>query len=267
MVTSVHKNRNELEITPSQQFFYSLNRREDASYCYRMDESPIYQRVKQRLDEIGMSERQASLRSVGNTQFVRNLRKGLSTSPRTENLIKLARTLDVSETWLMGTSDDSGVPNPERDFGVRYGGVVEAGAFRPQNYMSQDDDHRHILMPHDSRFPYDEQFAFSVMGDSMTREKIFEGMYVLAVEVNTWQRRQGQPRDGQLVIVARTRDGHPEKELTVKKLKLFTERMELQPCSDNPIYEPLVFPLPLREADQTEVHIVAVVLSAIWIYG
>jgi SOS-response transcriptional repressor LexA len=227
--------------------------------------SSIYARIKKRLDDIGMSERQASILSVGNPQFVRNIRKGASQSPRGDNIIKLARVLKVSESWLMGTSADAYeyMSSPKR-FGVRFGGVVEAGAFRPQNDMSQDDDYRSIALPHDSRFPLSAQYAFSVMGDSMTRERIFEGMHVLAVDVMTWERLHGQPRDGQL---ARTRNSHPERELTVKKLRLFTDRMELQPCSDNPAWEPLVFPLPLRETDQTEAHIIAVVLSATWIYG
>jgi SOS-response transcriptional repressor LexA len=63
------------------------------------------------------------------------------------------------------------------------------------------------------------------------------------------------------------RNGHPERELTVKKLRIFTDRMELQPCSDNPSYSPLVFPLPLREDAEAEACIIAVVLSATWIYG
>jgi SOS-response transcriptional repressor LexA len=110
------------------------------------------------------------------------------------------------------------------------------------------------------------QYAFSVMGDSMTRERIFEGMHVLAVDVVVWERLHGQPRDGQLVVVARAHNGHPERELTVKKLRVFTDRLELQPCSDNPSYSPLVFPLPLREDAEAEAHIIAVVLSATWIY-
>jgi SOS-response transcriptional repressor LexA len=227
----------------------------------------MFDRISQRLSSLEMTERQASMLAVGNPDLVRNLKRNRSRSPRGDSLGKLAKVLKVSESWLLGNSSDDGEPDIEKPFGVRFGGVVEAGAFRPQNDHSQDDDYRTVALPHDNRFPLSAQYAFSVMGDSMTLEKIFEGMHVLAVDVLTWERLMGQPRDGNLVVVARTRNGHPERELTVKKLRLFTDRMELQPCSDNPAYEPLVFPLPLREADQTEAHIIAVVLSATWIYG
>lgn len=42
-----------------------------------------------------MSERQASLKVAGNPQFIRNIRKGASASPRGENILKLARVLQV----------------------------------------------------------------------------------------------------------------------------------------------------------------------------
>lgn len=74
-----------------------------------------------------MSERQASLKVAGNPQFIRNIRKGASASPRGENILKLARVLQVSESWLLGTSDDLGdPPNVAAPFGVRFGGVAQA---------------------------------------------------------------------------------------------------------------------------------------------
>jgi SOS-response transcriptional repressor LexA len=223
-------------------------------------------RIDERLKQIGMSTRQASIKAGMNPDTLGKFFAGKTRSLKADNLSSLAKVLDVSESWLMGTINDKNEYD-ERPFGVRFGGVVEAGAFRPQNDHSQDDEYRTIALPHDMRFPLSAQYAFSVTGDSMTLEKIFEGMYVLAVDVMTWERLMGQPRDGNLVVVARTRNGHPERELTVKKLRLYTDRMELQPCSDNPAYEPLVFPLPLHELDQTEATIIAVVLSATWIYG
>ena len=267
MLTEVHGPQHELKITLRQDYFYQGTKTQAMGYVSPMEKSDIYLRIKQRLDEIGMTERQASLAAVGNSQFIRNIRKGTSSSPRGENILKLAKVLKVNESWLLGTTEEQGEPHVEKPFGVRFGGVVEAGAFRPQNDLSQDDEYRAVPLPHDARYARSAQYAFHVNGDSMTRERIFEGMYVLAVELATWERLHGHPRDGQLVVVARTRNGHPERELTVKKLRLFTNRMELQPCSDNPVYQPLVFPLPLREDEEAQAHIIAVVLSATWIYG
>jgi SOS-response transcriptional repressor LexA len=267
MLTEVHNAQHELKITLRQDYFYQAGETHAVGYILPMDKSDIYLRIKQRLDEIGMTERQASLAAVGNSQFIRNIRKGTSASPRGENIIKLSKVLKVSESWLLGTTDDQGETHAENNFGVHFGGVVEAGTFRPQNDHSQDDDYRVVPLPHDARYPRSAQYAFHVNGDSMTQAKIFEGMYVLAVDVATWERLHGQPRDGQLVVVARTRNGHPERELTVKRLRIFMDRMELQPCSDNTVHKPVVFPLPLREDADTDAHILAVVLSATWIYA
>jgi SOS-response transcriptional repressor LexA len=235
-------------------------------YIRRTMEDTMFDRITQRLEALGMTERHASMLAVGNADLVRNLKRNRSRSPRGDSLGKLAKVLRVSEAWLLGNSSDDAEPAVERPFGVRFGGVVEAGTFRPQNDLSQDDDYRLVPLPHDARYPATAQYAFSVMGDSMTRERIFEGMHVLGVDLLVWERLHGAPRDGQLVVVARTRNGHPERELTVKKLRIFTDRLELQPCSDNPGYSPLVFPLPLQEDAMADACIIAVVLSATWIY-
>ena len=218
----------------------------------------------------GKSARSVSLACEMGPDTLGKFLNGETSSMRADNMARVLNHLRIPQNAVLsGTVIDQETSHGERiiPFGVRFGGVVEAGAFRPQNDLSQDDEYRAVPLPHDARYARSAQYAFHVNGDFMTRERIFEGMYVLAVDLTTWERLHGHPRDGQLVVVARTRNGHPERELTVKKLRLFTNRMELQPCSDNPTYQPLVFPLPLREDEEAQAHIIAVVLSATWIYG
>jgi SOS-response transcriptional repressor LexA len=265
MLAQVHGVNNELKITRSQRHFYKGHSKTSVGYIWPMIESPIYQRIKQRLDELGMSERQASLKVSGNGQFIRNIRRGASQSPRGENIIKLAKVLGVSESWLMGTSDDEGSAPEERPFGVRFGGIVEAGAFRREDGTNQDAELRLIPLPPDPRYPASRQFAFQVMGDSMTEAKIFEGMHVLAVDVHAWERVHGHPNDGKLVVVARYRNGEAERELTIKRLRIFPDRMELRPESVNKAHQPIAFALPPRQDEEGEATIIAVVLSATWI--
>lgn len=212
-----------------------------------------------------MSERQASLKVSGNAQFIRNIRKGASASPRGENIIKLAKVLEVSESWLMGTSNDPGEAPQDAPMGVRFGGIVEAGAFRREDGSNQEAGLRLIPLPPDPRYPAISQYAFQVMGDSMTEAKIFEGMHVLAVDVHAWERLHGEPGDGKLVVVARQRNGDSERELTIKRLRLFRDRIELRPESRNPAHQAIVFPLPSRQDEEVEASIIAIVLSATWI--
>lgn len=225
----------------------------------------MFERIQQRLEALNLTERQASMLAVGNPDLVRNLKRARSRSPRGEALSKLSRVLKVSESWLLGTTDDDAPPPEGQPFGVRFGGIVEAGAFRRNDPLDQEAEIRRVPLPADPRYPATAQYAFRVEGDSMTEAHIWEGMHVLAVDVHVWEHLHGEPGDGKLVVVARWRDGEAERELTVKRLRLFRDRMELRPESLNPRHQPLVFPLPLAQDDSAEARIIAVVLSATWI--
>lgn len=184
--------------------------------------------------------------------------KGETGSLRADNLGRVLRALKLTESAF-------GAVSTMPAHGVQYGGIVEAGAFRRNDPFDQEAEVRRVPLPPDPRYPAAAQYAFRVEGDSMTEARIFEGMHVLAVDVHTWERLHGEPGDGKLVIVARHRNGEAERELTVKRLRLFRDRMELRPESRNPVHQPLVFPLPPRQDEDAEAQIIAVVLSATWI--
>jgi len=229
-----------------------------------MPDNDIYERIRQRLKALDLSERKASMMAAGNPELIRNIRRGKSMSPRSGNLVKLARVLEVSESWLLGTSDDDSPPSdPPR--GVAYGGIVEAGAFRPVNMFDQEGEYRTVSIAPDSRFPVSVQHVFEVVGDSMLLAGLAPGMWALAVDLHSYEKIYGEPGDGKLVVVARIRDG--DRELTVKRLRIFRDRMELQPESPNPMHKPIVFPWPPRDDGPSEAAIVAVVLQAVYVFG
>ncbi len=266
MLTQIHGKQNELKITHCQGQIYQGLKTHALRYIYRMENNELYLKIASRLAEIRLTERQASLQAVGNSQFIRNIRKGTSNSPRAENIIKLAQVLKVNPSWLMGSNDEKELTAPKTQIGLRFGGIVEAGTFRPHNNFDQDEAPL-IEVPADPRYPQSSQFAFKVMGDSMTEAKIFEGMFVLAIDIHAYEKLHGEPQDGKLVIVARTRNGEPERELTVKRLRIFRDRLELRPESLNLNHLPLVFPNPPSHDEHQDAQIIAVVLSAIWNYG
>lgn len=205
------------------------------------------------------------MQAVNNPDLIRYLKRDRSRSPRGASLVKLAKVLGVTESWLLGTSEDMSSGDTEPSPGVRFGGIVEAGTFRPDEGLNQDNAWRYVHMVPDPRYPVHEQFAYEVMGDSMEKAGIVHGMYVLAVSSYAWERLHGSPGDGRLVIVSRTRDHTPERELTVKRLRIFMDRFELQPESSNPAHKPFVSKFPLQEEDQ-EWRIEAVVISASWLF-
>lgn len=227
--------------------------------------SDIVQRIEQRLNQLELSAQGASVAAGLSKDAIRNWQRHPENMPSARSLIALAPVLKTSVKWLIGESDDPAMDS-DKPFGVRFGGIVEAGAFRPNDGLHQDNDYRLVNLPPDPRYPAAAQYAFSVVGDSMTEAHIFEGMHVLAVDAHVWERLHGEPGDGKLVVVARTRNGDPERELTVKRLRIFRDRIELQPMSRNPHWQPLVFPNPPVEDGPAEATIIAVVLQATWIY-
>jgi SOS-response transcriptional repressor LexA len=265
MLTEIHGKQNAVLITHCQGDLYHVKENAENRYNIGMSDNPIYDRIQQRIKALGISERAASIKAVGNAELLRNIRRGKSMSPHSGSLTKLARVLGVSETWLLtGEGEEAFTLSPR---GIRFGGIVEAGTFRPHNIFDQDEENRVVPVPPDPRYSAHHQYAFKVVGDSMTEAKIHDGMILLAIDIFTYEKHHGEPEDGKLVIVARTRNGNLERELTVKRLRIFRDRMELRPESANTMHQALVFPNPPRNDDHEQVQIIAVVLSAIWHYG
>lgn len=234
----------------------------------KTDQTPHFRtRVAERLAHLGLSARVASMRAGLNPDTLGKFLAGKTKSIKASNLNSLARVLDVSESWLIGSASDPSA-TPDLPFGVKFGGTVEAGTFRLNDGLDQDGELKRVPMPYDSRFPPEAQFAFKVAGDSMTEARIFDGMHVLALDVHAWERVNGEPADGALVVVARTRAGAPERELTIKRLRVKRDRIVLEPCSKNPAHQPITFPRSTAadSHDASEsAEILAICLQAVWI--
>lgn len=73
----------------------------------------LYQRIKQRLDEIGVSENDASLAvTKTNRDLLRNLKRGRSAELKGDQLLKMASLLGVSAHWLQ-TGEHDHIPSEE----------------------------------------------------------------------------------------------------------------------------------------------------------
>lgn len=77
----------------------------------------IASRIQQRLDELGLSARKASLDSGLSDSFIRNILTGKSTSPRGDTLAKLASALQTTEAWLLRGDGDNAAVEPQRTKG------------------------------------------------------------------------------------------------------------------------------------------------------
>ena len=179
----------------------------------------LAERIQHRLDITETNASAASVAAGLGKDFVRDVMRGKKINISAEAATKLADALKCSVDWLINERGLVALDHDEHEdaanAGVKFGGVVEAGTFRPNSTLNQTDDYRRIPIAADPRYPLASQFAFSVVGDSMALARIFEGMFVLAVDIHQWEKQNGDVRDGLRVVVASTRNGEDERELTV----------------------------------------------------
>ena len=202
---------------------------------------------------------------------VGNWESGGGMSP--ENEAALARFFSIPTGKLLDSPANEGVissggntkmelkqlPPP---IGIPYVGVTEAGAFRMVDLHS-DEPTEYVKTSHDHRFPHARHMAFRVIGDSMDLAGILPGDTIIAVD---WVDSGATFREGQKVIVERSRDGGMTKETTIKELHIRADGFDLVPVSSNPKHER--FFVPRGDADNgVEIRVVALVVSRIEVYS
>lgn len=238
--------------------------------------SNLAERVRERLSAVNLKPTPASEAAGLGKDFIRDILRGKKLSIGLDAANSLAKILKTTPDWLIESEGHGDNVSPymesaddieaEAPSGIRFGGVVEAGTFRRINTYNQDADYETIpILPYPS-YPHDKQFAYRVEGDSMNLEKIFPGMWLHAVDRFTWEHYHGAPRDGELVIVEAVRNGGEERELTVKMLRTFRDRVELHPRSTNPDHQIYIIPYVQPDDYDDKIHVIAVVLSSTWLH-
>lgn len=137
---------------------------------------------------------------------------------------KIAKCLDVQVAELFGNI------LPVDEHGLPVLGEVQAGVWKE---VDNADEAKYAVLPigPDPRFPGAEQFALMVRGESMNR--VFPpGQYVVCVR---WAQIGRGPRDGDLVIVERRRDGLVE--ATCKRVAIKNQKIYLMPESNDPRWQ------------------------------
>lgn len=223
-------------------------------------------RIEDTLERIGMSPRAASIAASLHPDTLGKVISGKTKSLRGDNAKAVAGVLGVSVFWLLSGQEEDVDPAEDPGYGEPYGGILEAGPFRPVDLLDQD-EHRRIPISRDTRYPKGQFVAYEVRGDSMNLENIVEGMWVLAMNIEDWKTWYGGLRDGMLVVVQASRHGGQEIERTVKQLQIFPDRMVLVPKSSNSRHRPVDY-LKKDDPDNGEkIEIIGVVTKAERLYG
>ena len=129
----------------------------------RVMDHGIQQRINQRLDELDISPRAASLKAGGSADLIRGLLRGKQRSFRGENVTKIAEVLGVSAHWLLTGEGDAIGPAKHL---IPVVGYVGAGA-----EIFSIDDHAKGTGLDEVELPIDgmsrSTVAVRVRGDSM----------------------------------------------------------------------------------------------------
>ena len=179
-------------------------------------------------------------------------------------------TEDLMLNRLPWEAKTSATPEPD---GVQRGrslgsaivvATVEAGAWREVDEFDQSSP-EWVAVPPDDKYPDATQDVYNVAGDSMNAlqpHPITPGSRVVAVRYDEIASRSPL-RDGLVVVVQRSRNGGQERELTVKQVAWFDDRIEFQPRSTNPKHKPIVVEHDNWEDNGVEVAIVGLVRDII----
>lgn len=142
--------------------------------------------------------------------------------------------------------------------------TVEAGAWREVDEFDQSDP-EWVAVPPDDKYPDATQDVYNVAGDSMNAlqpHPITPGSRIVAVRYEEIAAR-APLRDGLVVVVQRSRNGGHEREITVKQVAWFDDRIEFQPRSTNPKHKPIIVEHDNWEDNGVEVAIVGLVRDII----
>lgn len=109
-------------------------------------------------------------------------------------------------------------------------GEVQAGVWR-ENDVLDEPKHQPLPLGPDPRYQGKTQFALLVLGESMN--KVFTpGTFIVCV---SWSDLGRQPREGDIVVVERRRDGMVE--TTVKRIAIQNRKLVLMPDSTDPRFQ------------------------------
>ena len=221
----------------------------------------LIDRIDERMNATGLTDRGASVKAGLSPDFVRTLRRRPDAHPRSDTLSALAAALECDVRFLIGEVDAAGAPNPAatawQDLPILH--KVAAGAWRA---VDEDDQRGPKTYPafRLPQYAHCQQWLEEVEGDSADR---FIPPGALAHAVSAIDMGY-EPRHGDFVIVVRTRAQGSVVERTIKQIELRPKGVvELWPRSHNPRWNaPIVLHEGVAENEDIEVTIAAKVVQA-----
>ena len=248
--------------------FFRYPANDIASKGLRMRKVILKERLRARLDQLGISARKASIDAGLSTDAIRNILDGSGKSPRYETLVAIAGVLETSVPYLVGMSDVADPPG---------GGAGDERGLREAYYLSVrhevaagrwlatdewlDEPGREIYELGRRDEYSSAQWLERVVGPSMNR-LIPDGALVHVVDPIGMLY---EPKQDDIVVVERTRAQGAFRERSLKQVNFRDDgQPELLGRSFDERYNaPLSFDTDIpEEADDVVVQVVGLVIQA-----
>ena len=130
------------------------------------------EKLAKMINEAGTNPAALALAIGRDKDYVRDFIKGRKKSLKAGDLEKIFEMLSPiagdGPLGLPGLAQETIQGQPDRLFGLRVEGVVQAGVFIDTSLIEDNPDERRIIPTSpDARFPHAHQYALEVVGDSM----------------------------------------------------------------------------------------------------
>jgi SOS-response transcriptional repressor LexA len=222
--------------------------------------SDFLNRVEQRRQQLGFSERRAAVEAGLSPSQIRTMRRqwreGKQRGVSVRTVAGLARALHTTPGWLITGTDPEEViaealRGPGAIAGLRLVGAVGAGLWL--EVASENSDAQFVRVPPDPRYPADYQSAYEVRGTSTDRFAR-PGDYLIVVD----RAAASLPvRSGDIVIVTRDRDGL--REVTARRFQGSAPNCELRFDSTDPRYGGS--PILMRDPETADITLGGIVVG------
>lgn len=223
----------------------------------------VAQKIEARMNDLGMNPASVSKAAGLPRDAVRDILTGRSKNPRTDTLQKVAAALQVRTSYLlpdyMGAEDESGEVAPSSDqqmLPVKY--ETAGGRWLAVDEI-RDEPYGYETALRIKGYENIPQWLERVRGDSVNR-RLPDGALAHVLDAVALEY---EPKNGNLVVVVRTRAQGAFIERSIKEVVVTSRGVELWPRSFNPEWDkPLHLTAGIREGDDVDVNIVGVVFTA-----
>jgi SOS-response transcriptional repressor LexA len=224
-----------------------------------LDNLEVARRIEIRMSQLKTNAAAVSrVAKIGSTA-VHDILSRKNKKPSAVALDAIARALNCDLAYLIGRQDWVRAPENVLDQ-IPVEGIVEAGAYRPMPEINRDIERTIINAPRSGAYARYRHFAYLVWGDSMDAARpvpILQGMYVLCVDMmETDLSIEGD----KIYVVRKSNDKGKTFETTVKRARVYKDRIEFVPESHNAVHEKIVVPLDF-ENDMKKFYVAG------WVYG